>query len=465
MLFKQVRKGMVNRTYNYHNHKNCGNYIKSNEDYSIQHTNNLYRNYKSIKEFTYIDLFTGAGGLSEGFIRSGFIPVAHVEVTKDACNTLRTRLTYHYLKENNKLHIYLDYLLGSIDRQNLYKHIPAEILASVLNAEISKNNLESIFFQIKQSLKKSGKTNIDIIIGGPPCQAYSLAGRSADKNRKIYDNRNYLYRQYAKFLTEFKPLLFVFENVPGLYNANGGKYYKNLKNHFKKIGYQVEDKILDASEFGVIQRRKRVIFIGWRESLKFTYPDFEKTENKWVVNSLLLDLPFLKAGEVIPYRKYRTETNEYLERFEIRHGVDFVTQNITRPHNKKDLKIYMRAIELWEKENKRLKNNAIPERDRTQKNVTSFLDRFKVVAPDDLSHTVIAHIAKDGHYYIHPDKNQLRSLSVREAARIQSFPDDYFFEGSRTSAFRQIGNAVPPLMAESIAQKIKALIENYAHNI
>lgn len=425
----------------------------------------MNRSRQPSKEFTYIDLFAGAGGLSEGFIRNGYLPLAHVEIDEDACNTLKTRLAYHCLKENNRSHIYLDYLRGYIDRQNLCKHVPPEIIASVLNAEISKANLKDIFLQISQSLKKSGKDNLDIIVGGPPCQAYSLAGRSADANRMKDDHRNHLYKEYAKFLVEFRPKLFVFENVPGLHTANGGLYYKNLKKYFRKIGYIVEDRMLDAADFGVIQKRKRVIFIGWQKNLKFTYPDFEKIENKWTVNSLLLDLPFLKAGEVIPYRKYRTKTNEYLERFEIRNGFDIVTQNITRPHNKRDLKIYKRAIELWEKESRRLKNNEIPECDRTQKNVTSFLDRFKVVAPDDLSHTLIAHIAKDGHYYIHPDKTQLRSISVREAARIQSFPDDYFFEGSRTSIFKQIGNAVPPLMAESIAKKIKVLIEKDASNI
>lgn len=412
-----------------------------------------------MKYLTYIDLFAGAGGLSEGFIRSKYIPLAHVEVNEDACNTIKTRLAYHYLKENNRLHIYLDYLRTSIDRQTLYNHVPPEIIASVLNTEISKVNLQDIFLQVKESLRKSGNNGVDILVGGPPCQAYSLAGRSANANRMKDDHRNYLYKEYAKFLIEFRPKLFVFENVPGLHTANGGIYYNNLKKYFRRIGYNVEDRILDASDFGVIQRRKRVIFIGWRKNLKFTYPDFEKIENKWIVNSLLLDLPFLSAGEVRNCAKYRTGTNDYLEKFEIRNGVDFVTQNITRPHNNKDLKIYKRAIDLWGKKKKRLKNNEIPNSERTQKNVTSFLDRFKVVAPDDLSHTMIAHIAKDGHYYIHPDKRQLRSLSIREAARIQSFPDDYFFEGSRTSAFKQIGNAVPPLMAECIAKQIKSHIQ------
>ena len=121
-------------------------------------------------ELTYIDLFAGAGGLSEGFIRNKYIPLAHIEVNEDACNTFKTRLAYHYLKKTNKLHSYLDYLRSSIDRQNLYKHVPQEIISSVLNYEISKATLKDIFLQINQSLKKSGKNNVDIIVGGPPCQ-------------------------------------------------------------------------------------------------------------------------------------------------------------------------------------------------------------------------------------------------------------------------------------------------------
>jgi len=219
------------------------------------------------RQFTYIDLFAGAGGLSEGFLRANYKPIAHVEVNRDACNTLRTRLAYQYLQANNKLDVYLDYLRGNIERQELYKSIPAEIIASVLNREMSGANLKGIFSEIQQSLKRFGENSVDVVVGGPPCQAYSVAGRSAKKNKEIDDHRNYLYRQYARFLVEFRPVLFIFENVPGLYTANEGTYYKNLKKYFRKLGYLVEDKILDASSFNVVQRRKRVIIVGWRRDL------------------------------------------------------------------------------------------------------------------------------------------------------------------------------------------------------
>ena len=150
----------------------------------------------------------------------------------------------------------------------------------------------------------------------------------------------------------------------------------------------------------------------------------------------------------------------YLDFAQIRNGIDILTQHITRPHTEQDKEIYRIAVEKWEKKNERLDYNDLPEQLKTHKNRTSFLDRFKVVADDiPYSQTVVAHIAKDGHYYIHPDMEQNRSISVREAARLQSFPDDYYFEGikegqNRTSAFRQIGNAVPPLMVEKIAEKL-----------
>ena len=145
--------------------------------------------------------------------------------------------------------------------------------------------------------------------------------------------------------------------------------------------------------------------------------------------------------------------------FELRNGVDFVTQHIARPHNVRDLKIYQIAINKWLNESKRLKYPDLPSALKTHKNEKAFVDRFKVVDINGLSHTMVAHIAKDGHHYIYPDTKQVRSISVREAARIQSFPDDYYFEGGRTAAFRQIGNAVPPLMAKEIACQIKKQLQ------
>lgn len=412
------------------------------------------------KNYTFIDLFAGAGGLTEGFLKKGYIPLASVEMVEDSCFTLKTRLAYYYLKRINRIDKYNDYLLGNISRDELYKNIPREIVDSVLNREVSEKNIDEIFKKIHSILQNSGTSKIDIVVGGPPCQAYSLAGRSADKDRKKYDSRNLLYKIYAKFLKEFQPSLFVFENVPGLLSANEGKYYKNLKKYFRRIGYLVSEDILNASDFGVLQKRKRVLLIGWKKNLKIKYPDFKKESNRWGVGELLSDLPFLKAGESKQVCRYIKDAGDYLISSGIRNGRDFVTQHISRPHNLKDRWIYGLAIDLWDSHGRRLRNSEIPEGKRTQKNITSFLDRFKVVVKDQLSHTILAHIAKDGHYYIHPDRKQLRSLSVREAARIQSFPDDYFFEGPRTSAFRQIGNAVPPLMAEKIAEKIKEILSN-----
>jgi DNA (cytosine-5)-methyltransferase 1 len=404
----------------------------------------------------YIDLFAGASGMSEGFVRSGFNPIAHIEMNQDACFTIKTRTAYHYLKANNKLDIYHDYIAGNIDRDVFYKEIPKYLLDSVLNIEISNDTAKDSFKVIKTALKHQKQKSIDLIIGGPPCQAYSLLGRhQIDIDN---DPRTLLYRQYGKYLKEFTPKVFVFENVPGLLSAGGGKHFENLKIYFNKLGYEIYDEILDASDYGVLQNRKRVIIVGWRKDIDSGFPQIEKHTKDWSVESIFSDLPQLKPGDDKMISKYATKTNEYLEKYELRNGIDFVTHNIARPHNTRDLEIYKYAINQWNTEGVRVKYPDLPERLRTHKNTESFLDRFKVVNGKGISHTVVAHIAKDGHYYIHPDINQCRSISVREAARIQSFPDDFYFEGSRTSAFTQIGNAVPPLMAYAIAQKLKEIL-------
>ena len=209
----------------------------------------------------------------------------------------------------------------------------------------------------------------------------------------------------------------------------------------------------------MLQDRKRVIIIGWKKELNLNYPKFESCiSNCNVSKHLFSDLPTLQNGQgTLGVSKYKNEGNEYLFKSGIRNDADFTTQHITRPNNINDLEIYRIAVEEWNK-GTRLNYSKLPKRLIKHSNTQIFSNRFQVVNGKGISHTVVAHIAMDGHYYIHPDIKQNRSISVREAARIQSFPDDYFFEGSRTAAFKQIGNAVPVLMADGIAKKIKKLL-------
>lgn len=410
-----------------------------------------------MENLNFIDLFSGAGGLSEGFIKAGFKPIAHVEIDKKACDTLETRLIYHKLNSENKTEKYYDYISEKMTREEFIKDFGnSELSNSVINIPIGEDNNKIIFEKID---KLANGKQIDLIVGGPPCQAYSLVGRSRDKDGMKNDPRNFLYKEYAKFLKKYEPKVFVFENVMGLITAEKGSYFKNMQAYFKRIGYELDYTIQKSEHFGVLQKRRRIILIGWQKGTNFKYPKFDILNEEFTISQILSDLKKIKPGDQKNVTNYAKSTTAYLEKFELRNGVDFVTQHIARPHNERDLNIYKIAINKWLKKSERLRYQDLPTELKTHKNETSFVDRYKVVDINGLSHTMVAHIAKDGHHYIYPDNKQIRSISVREAARIQSFPDDFFFEGGRSAAFRQIGNAVPPLMAKEIAKQIKAQLQ------
>lgn len=425
---------------------------------------------------TFIDLFAGAGGLSEGFIKAGYTPVAHVEMKQDACNTLKTRAAFHYLKEHNRLDIYENYLRNKhegTDGSELWRQVPVDVTDRVIKETIGEDTMEPLIARLETL---AAGEPIDIIIGGPPCQAYSIAGRAKMGVNVRRDPRNYLYRYYLKFIDHFSPKMFVFENVMGITTAQTAdmvKPFDDLRRIADEMGYEVEAQEQVASDYEVLQHRHRMIIVGWkREDEKhnptgYRYPELVKVTNKFKTRTdIFADLPERKNEdgslcEIVHYTKPLKEM-KYLEKTGIRGVFNFTTQHVTRKNNERDREIYCIAIKAW-KHKKRLSYATLPDRLKTHKNTNSFLNRFNVVDPHGCCHTVVAHIAMDGHYYIYPSKKptieNARSISVREAARLQSFPDDYFFEGSRTSIYMQIGNAVPVMMSYHIAKALRPQLE------
>ena len=253
--------------------------------------------------------------------------------------------------------------------------------------------------------------------------------------------------------------MFVFENVLGMLSVDEGRIFTALKDAISAEGYRVIERRVDASDYGVLQKRRRIIVMGWRKRLHLEVPPFPERTTDATVADILSDLPAVLPGEDGSAKGYTNPGSRYLCDSGLRQDDHVLTLHRARPHNEGDRTIYAEAIRLWTQDQVRLRYQNLGAEMRTRKNSSSFTDRYKVVAADlPYSHTVLAHIANDGHYYIHPDVTQRRSLTVREAARIQSFPDDYFFEGERATIFRQIGNAVPPLLSRAVAASIRQVI-------
>ncbi|NLA96529.1 MAG: DNA cytosine methyltransferase, partial [Clostridiaceae bacterium] len=328
--------------------------------------------------------------------------------------------------------------------------------------------------------KESSVQSISVVIGGPPCQAYSLIGRGRMKEQVFEDDRNYLFKYYLNIVREFQPRLFVFENVPGIISAGKGDLLTAIRREFEDIGYGLKsgpdqenhaNNIIDCKDFGVYQNRRRLILFGYKKKDYpggFDYPDlhgfsmsFDEPLN---TKNAISDLPPLHAGQGADFWYGRYSPKRRLSLFQgcMREESPGVLNHFARPHREQDLKIYEMQIAASKKGTK-IGYSELPESLQFHKNGSKkvFEDRFRVHGTKETPHTIVAHISKDGHYNIHPDPQQLRSLTVREAARIQSFPDNYFFEGYRTAQFVQVGNAVPPLLSRAIAKAVKKELDDH----
>lgn len=450
-----------------------------------------------------IDLFAGCGGLSEGFNRAGFKVIARIEMDRWACETMKTRVLYYKLKEKKKLYWYFRYLKNEISKETIFQRFPEiknEINLEVIKAEFGKEPFERIIERIENVRRYYGASKFHVLLGGPPCQPYSIVGRSRDRERMVNDKRHFLYEYYLKILESIQPDFFLFENVPGLITANaaGEKVFHRILDDFSAISpsYKVapsldefrenpRNYILDSVQFGIPQKRKRIFLVGYRRIFLDKQPAictiFQRIQKSGLrniknmgalsVTDAIGDLPPLRPGEGNDswYGKYNSyhngqELTEY--QIKMRRRSLGVLNHRARTHMQSDLERYRYFIEKHKNGNHGVTLKDLieerPDMIPRHKNLDGFLDRFRVQWWNQPSSTVTAHICKDGHYYIHPDISQCRSFTVREAARCQSFTDNFKFEGPRTEQFRQVGNAVPPLLAYAIAIEIrKALRKIY----
>lgn len=473
-------------------------------------------------------MFAGPGGLGEGFESGGRFHISlSIECDPYAHTTLLLRSFFRQFERNREPDDYYAYVRREITRNQLFSKFQGEakIAEKIATcAKLGETPPAEIDSRIESALGGAVKSGNWALIGGPPCQAYSLVGRSRrsreDRTQFEKDTRHQLYREYLRILAKYRPSVFVMENVKGILSARlgGDRIISRICEDLSGAGYTLHGLsgyavesgnliggewnpgafLVKAEEHGIPQKRHRIFILGVRNDL---------TNSRWNPNTFSLSpaeaptlfqtiggLPrlwsalsspdigrsgWLKARESglkaieadwTPSQKVPKDdrgtffvpgdVSEVFDRswfFQSRIGG--ALNHETRTHIAEDISRYSFAAEFARRERRSPSIHEFPKRllpeHRNVKNPnesTPFADRFRVQLRDQPSTTVTSHISKDGHYYIHYDPEQARSLTVREAARIQTFPGSYFFEGPRTQQYHQVGNAVPPLLARQIAK-------------
>jgi len=511
-----------------------------------------------------IDLFAGPGGLCEGFSsvkdaegNSRFAVKVSIEKDPVAHRTLHLRALFRKFPKGKAPDIYYQYIRGEVKREDFFAHPEIKIAAEEADqearcAELGLTSPEVVDGWISAAL---GKQKNWVLIGGPPCQAYSLAGRSrlrgkSAKEQKAFesDKRHFLYTEYLRIIQQFEPSVFVMENVKGMLNSTHGgssifeRIIGDLREPKEGLRYEIRslvvegdeleprDYVIQSENYGIPQCRHRVILFGIRSDvvkktpeltanprmflLKKAFPKVnvktalsgmpairsriskeEDSHKKWLTalrkttaNFVHWRVPIRKT--IMPIVKASIETAKgyesagakympakvvvsdempkELKNWLLDERVGGVIQHESRSHMLSDLHRYMFASSYAQAVNyaptlRDFPPLLLPDHGNVDADSIPFLDRFRVQVKNDPATTVVAHIQKDGHYYIHHDPAQCRSLTVREAARLQTFPDNYFFEGNRTQQYGQVGNAVPPLLARKIAKVIFKFLNTSSH--